>query len=87
MIDAFFPGFVLLCLRCNSDAIVIFFVDGFKGKLRGEWKEKIRAKKTHLTDKWEEILKFTPKSNTVGSTTNPNWICQKCYNGGVVVEI
>ena len=86
MIEGYFAGFAILCTKCKSDKIVIFFVDGFQGKLRGEWKEKIRARKTKLSDKCDIIAKFTPKSKTVGSTINPNWICKNCYTGGVVIS-
>ncbi len=86
MIEGYFPGLNILCVQCQSDQIVIFFIDGFQGKLRGEWKEKIRAGKTILSNNWDVITKFSSKSNTVGSTTNPNWICKNCHDGGVIIE-
>ncbi len=86
MNEAYFAGFPQFCPRCTSKKITIFFVDGFLGKLRWGWKESINTKKIKLENNWKIILKCTPKRDTVGSISNPNWICKNCYDGGVVIH-
>ena len=83
LIESYSSGIPTFCPKCNSDGIVIFFGTKFPNNLRGNWKEKIRAKKTKLCNDWGVILK-TMASNGCTSNSNPNWICKDCYDGGVI---
>ena len=84
VIESYSPGIMLCCPKCNSSSVLIFFGDDFLPRLKGEWKEKIRAKLTKMEDRWEEIQKLTLKDH-ITSQSNPNWICKNCYDGGIIV--
>jgi hypothetical protein len=85
LISAYFSGYPIFCPKCNSDKIVLFFDLKLSSNLTREWKEKIDNKKIMLSNQWETILEFTPK-NYITSDSNPNWVCKKCYDGGVVIN-
>jgi len=84
-ISSYFPGYDIFCPKCNSNRTVIFFDLKMLSRLTREWKEKINERKFVLSNQWEIILEHTPKNN-ITSYSNPNWVCKKCFDGGVVID-
>jgi len=74
---AYCPGGKLICPKCNSKKITLFFKPGFPGNLQHIWCKVIDDRDFSLCDDYEIILKCN---------FNPNWVCKKCYNGGVVLK-
>ena len=84
VIETYSPGIVLNCPRCNSTSILILFGSDFVGRLRGQWKEKLREKKTVLCDDYGIICRLS--GGKITSSSNPNWICKNCYEAGVIID-
>ncbi len=71
------PGLKLICPKCNSEKICIFFKPGFIGKEQSVWCDIINDNNFELCNDYETIMK---------SNFHPNWICKDCYDGGVILK-
>jgi hypothetical protein len=84
VIETYSPGLVLHCPQCKSTSILILFGSDFVGRLRGEWKEKIREKRTILCNEYAKVCILS--EGKITSSSNPNWICKNCYEAGVIID-
>ena len=81
------PGYPVYCPMCNSDKVVIFYDPRFTPRLQSKWDVLIDEKRISFENRWDKIKTENQWESLEKDSEKPNWLCKKCYDGGVVVEI
>jgi len=81
------PGYPVYCPKCDSDKVVIFFDPRFTPRLQSKWDVLIDEKRISLENRWDKIKTENQWESLEKDSEKPNWLCKKCYDVGIVLEI